>query len=157
MAQTFDLFGEPVPEHYGKRGRPPHIPTIECRNKVKMLLGLGWNTERIARAMHLTPPSLRKHYFSELKFRDEARDQLEARLAMNLWRQVESGSVSAMREFRDFVEHNDSMLYGGQRQVGPEKAAKQPKLGKKEEAIRAAQEPDTSDPIGRLMAERTLN
>jgi hypothetical protein len=41
--------------------------------KTNMLLAFGWNNERIARALHITPPSLRKHYFSELRYRDEAR------------------------------------------------------------------------------------
>lgn len=30
-----------------------------------MLLALGWNNERIAAALRITPPSLRRHYFSE--------------------------------------------------------------------------------------------
>ena len=147
-AQNFDLFGDPVAEHGPRGGRPPHIATQENRNKVSMLLAFGWNNERIARAIHVTPKTLRRRYFPELRFRDEARDRLDATLAMNLWRQVEAGNVSAMREFRDLVEHNDLMLLGGQRRPEP----KQPKLGKKE-ALLAAQKPDLATPAGRLMAE----
>src|SRR5207248_11126202 len=95
VAQTFDLFGDPVPENWGKRGRPQHVATQENRNKVSMLLAFGWNNERIARSLHITPPSLRKHYFSELRYRNETRDRLDAALAMTLWRQVEGGNVSA--------------------------------------------------------------
>lgn len=154
MAQTFDLFGDPVPVNWGKRGRPQHVATQENRNKVSMLLAFGWNNERIARALHITPPSLRKHYFSELRYRDETRDRLDASLAMSLWRQVEAGNVSAMREFRDLLEHNDLMLFGGRRS---ETEAKPPKLGKKEQAFLDARQPDTTTEIGRLMAERTIN
>lgn len=38
----FDLLGDPIPEGFGKRGRPEHIPTVENRNKVRLLLALGW-------------------------------------------------------------------------------------------------------------------
>jgi hypothetical protein len=153
MSELLDLFGDPVREYRPQGGRPPHIATQENRNKVSMLLAFGWNNERIARALRITLPTLRRRYFSELRSRDQARDRLDASLAMSLWRQVEAGNVSAMREFRSLVEHNDLMLLGGQRQ-SPEK---QPKLGKKEEAVLAAQQPDTSTPLGRLMAERTFN
>ena len=150
MTETFDLFGDPIPENWGKRGRPQHVATLENRRKVSMLLAFGWNNERIARALHITPPSLRKHYFSELKYRDEARDRLDATLAMTLWRQVEAGSVSAIREFRELLGHNDMMG------LAPRIAQpKPPKLGKKEEALLAAQKPDLDDPLGRIWAERS--
>jgi len=154
MTQTFDLFGDPVPENWGKRVRPPHVATQENRNKVSMLLAFGWSNDRIARAIHLDPKSLRKHYFPELRFRDEARDRLDASYAMMLWRQVEAGNVSAIREFRDLLEHNDLMAVGGQRR---EPDRKPPKLGKKEQAVVDAREPDTTTPLGRLMAQRTIN
>ena len=77
-----------------------------------MLVGLGWSNERIAGVMLITLPTLRKHYFSELKIRAVARDRLDARLAMKLWEQVEDGNVGAMREFRKLQEHNDLMLFG---------------------------------------------
>src|SRR5579883_3120809 len=115
VSDNFDLFGDPVPENWGRRGRPQHIPTLQNRNKVSMLLALGWSNERIARALRITPPSLRKHYFSQLRYRDEARDRMDAALAMKLWSMVESGNVSAIREFRDFVDRNDLMLSGPQR------------------------------------------
>lgn len=156
MPETFDLFGDPIPENWGKRGRPQHLPIQGNRNKVNMLLAFGWNNDRIARSLHITVPTLRKHYFSELRYRDEARDRLDASLAMNLWRQVEAGNVSAMREFRDLLEHNDLMLFGGQRRVDPP-APKEAKLGKKEQARLDAQKPDTTTEMGRLMADRSIN
>jgi hypothetical protein len=76
---------------------------------------------------------------------------------MKLWEGVQAGSVSAIREFRAFVERNDLMVYGQTarpRGGKPEKPAKQQKLGKKEEALLAAQQPDTGPALGELMARR---
>jgi hypothetical protein len=137
-SQHFDLFGDPIPENWGKRGRPQHVPTQENRNKVSMLLAFGWSNDRIAQALHVTPPTLRKHYLSQLRYRGEMRDRLDASLAMTLWRQVEAGNVSAMREFRALLDHNDLMLFGGRR---PDPEPKPPKLGKKERALIAANTP----------------
>lgn len=140
MDKIFDLFGDPVPEGHGKRGRPPHVATNENRNKVKLLLALGWNNERIASALFITLPTLRRYYFSELKAREVMRDRMDARIAERLWQEgVEKGNVGAIKEFRKLVERNDAMVgqrefYEGQR----DKPAKEPKLGKKEQAALAA-------------------
>jgi hypothetical protein len=151
MGVNFDLFGDPVAANHGERGRPAHVPTQQNRNRVSMLVGLGWSNERIAGAMLITLPTLRKYYFSELKLRDVARDRLDARLAMKLWEQVEAGNVGAMREFRKVQEHNDLMLFG-QRRAADDKPAD--RLGKKEAAIIAAQNPDQGSRLGELMARR---
>jgi hypothetical protein len=78
MPQRLDLFGDPVREYRPRGGRPAHIATQGNHNKVSMLLAFGWNNERIARALHITPPTLRARYFSELRYRDEMRDRLDA-------------------------------------------------------------------------------
>ena len=150
MTEILDLFGEPVPANWGGRGRPQHIPTQQNRNKVSMLLALGWANPRIAAAMFVTLPTLRKHYFSELKFRDVARDRLDARTAITLWDQFQAGNVAAGKAFREFVEHNDLMIYG--QTSPPEPTA--PKLGKKEQALADANSPDTGTTLGELMARR---
>jgi hypothetical protein len=150
MDPIFDLFGDPVPEGWGKRGRPAHIATQQNRNKVTMLVAFGWSNERIARALGITPPTLRRNYFHQLKFRDEQRDRLDAAMAMRLWQQVEAGNVAAMKEFRALVERNDLMTYGQSAPPEP----KEPKLGKKEQALAAAQQPDTGTSLGELMARR---
>ncbi len=152
MSENSDLFGDPIPEGWGKRGRPQHIATAANRNKVSMLLALGWNNERIARALSITPPTLRKNYFRELKFRDEARDRLDARTAMLFWTQFEGGSSAAGKAFRKFVEQNDLMLYG--QSSRPQAEEKGPKLGKKEQALVDASRPDTASTLGDLMARR---
>lgn len=152
MTEILDLFGDPIPANWGQRGRPEHIPTQQNRNRVSMLVALGWSNKRIAAALFVTLPTLRKHYFSELKFRDVARDRLEANLATNLWALFMLGNVAAGKEFRKLLERNDLMLYGQAAQ--PQRPAKEPKLGKKEAAALAAQNPDTASTLGELMARR---
>jgi hypothetical protein len=143
MDVKFDLFGDPVPDNFGKRGRPAHIPTSGNTNKVKMLVSLGWGNERIARAMGITPPSLRKHYFSVLKYRDEMRDRLDARYALKVWEQVEQGNVGAMRLWQQFIDRNDAAVghnsfYSEQRREEQD-APKDSPVGKKARQVLDAQ------------------
>lgn len=152
MNQILDLFGEAVPANWGQRGRPEHIATQQNRNRVSMLVALGWSNPRIAAALYVTLPTLRKHYFSELKFREVARDRLNAGIATKLWEMAMGGNVAAMREFRDFLEKNDLMICRQTEQ--PAKPGKEPKLGKKEAALAAARQPDRASTLGELMAKR---
>lgn len=155
MEQILDLFGEPVPANWGMRGRPEHVASQQNRNRVSMLVALGWSNKRIAAALFVTLPTLRKHYFSELKFRAVARDRLDASLATKLWDLFLAGNVAAGKEFRKLVERNDLMLYG--QNAPPEqsdKPTKEPKLGKKEQALADAQQPDRASTLGELMAQR---
>jgi hypothetical protein len=155
MDQILDLFGDPVPAGWGQRGRPEHIPTQQNRNRVSMLVALGWSNKRIAAALIVTLPTLRKHYFSELKFRDVARDRLEANLAAKMWELFMSGNVAAGKEFRKLMERNDLMLYG--QSAPPEQSeARTAKLGKKEAEALAAQSPDRTSTLGELIARRQL-
>ena len=104
-----DLFGDPVPENWGARGRPEHIRNQATANKITMLLALGWSIARISKTVGVTPPTLRKHYKGELRHRDESRDRLQARTAMLLWEQFERGSTVAGRVFRELLAENDRM------------------------------------------------
>ncbi len=156
MAEVFDLFGDPVPANWGGRGRPEHVPTQQNRNRVSLLVALGWGNARVAAALFITQPTLRRHYFSELKFREVARDRLVAQLGVKLLDGVNAGNVSAIREFQKYLERNDLMLYGQTHRPRSqsEKPAKAPKLGKKEAALVAANQPDVGTPMGELMARR---
>jgi hypothetical protein len=153
FAPNIDLFGDPIPANWGKPGRPEHVPSQQNRNKVSMLVALGWSNARIAGALFVTVPTLRKHYFSELHYRAVARDRLDASLAMTLWQEVQKGNVGAVREFNRFLERNDLMLFG---QVSPDRGKKPKalKLGKKQAERQAAREPDPGTPLGELMARR---
>lgn len=147
-----DLFGEPVPANWGQRGRPEHIPSQHNRHRVTMMIALGWSNERIAATLYITVPTLRKHYTSELRFRDVARDRLKATMATKLWYLFMSGNnVAACKEFRSLVEQNDLMRYGMPKKPRQQKPLR---LGKKEAAARAAHNPDTGTPLGELMARR---
>lgn len=117
-----------------------------------MLVAAGWGNSRIAAALFITQPTLRKHYFSELKFREVARDRLNANLMTKLWELFMAGNVAAGREFRDVLKENDLMVFGQTSQ--PQKAEKQQKLGKKDAALVAAQNPNTESTLGDLMAQR---
>jgi hypothetical protein len=141
MDPIFDLFGDPVPANRGGRGRPEHVATQENRNKVNMLLALGWGNDRIANALHITPPTLRKHYSFELRFRDTARDRLDARLSMKFWEQFMGGNTGAGREFVRLLERND-MAFSRRPAPAPAREAETKtasKLGKKEALDREAQ------------------
>jgi hypothetical protein len=152
VTQILDLFGEPVPANWGERGRPQHIPTQQNRNRVSMLVAWGWSNKRIAAALYVTLPTLRKHYFSELKFREVARDRLLATMGTKYLELLLAGNVAAGKALTELTEKNDLMLYGQtERPPAPVKA---PKLGKKEAALAAAQQPDRSNSLGERMARR---
>lgn len=158
VAANFDLFGDPIPANHGGRGRPEHVPTIENRNRVNMLLAMGWSNERIAAALRVTLPTLRKHYFSELKYRAVARDRLDAVLLMKAFEAAEKGRLGP---FLKLVERNDLMNFGqtsrprvAETAAAEPKPEKAPKLGKKEEALLAAHQPNAGTPMGELMMRR---
>lgn len=119
-----------------------------------MLLALGWGNERIAGALRITLPTFRRHYFSELKFRDVARDRLDMRRVELLWAEVEKGNVAAMKALDRFLEKSDLMLFGRSGSAPAKTPAKAAKLGKKEAAAAAAHRPDTGSPLGQLIAQR---
>lgn len=132
MDKSFDLFGDPIPDNWGKRGRPQHIPTTENINKVTMLVALGWGNERIATAMDIALPTFRKHYFSLVKrLRETARDRLDAAYALHLWKQVQDGNAGAMRLWMVFMDRNDRMrAEGAMGETAADKPAEK-HLGKK--------------------------
>jgi len=141
MAENFDLLGDPIPEGFGKRGRPPHVPTEEKRKIVMMLLAFDWSLERIAAALSITPPTLRKNYFRELKVREEARARVEALAMGALLDQVEDGKVSAIKELaRRFDQHDLNKLADHIKSRGRQEPKEEPqqRMGKKEQQKRAA-------------------
>lgn len=138
-----DLLGDPVPEGFGRRGRPPHVPTPDKRTKVLLCLAQGWPNGRIARALGITEPTLRKHYFRELKVRDEARDRLEATRLHRLWSMGREGNVAALKEFGRIMERQDAdearRRFDEETEAGVVAETARRKLGKKEAAQLEAQ------------------
>jgi hypothetical protein len=140
MAQEFDLLGDPIPENWGKRGRPAHIPTHQNRNKIRVLLAFGWSNKEIAKALRITTETMRKHYFVELRQRDEARPALKAKAVMMIFDAAESGNVAAMKELQRLLEMGDRQraaeAFGD---YAPDEAPRILKIGKKEAADRDAE------------------
>ena len=98
MEPNFDLFGHPVREGFGARGRPPFEATEKDRNKVKLLLALGWANPRVANAIGVSPATLKRYFRAELKSRDAMRDALDARRVEIAMEQANAGNITALRE-----------------------------------------------------------
>lgn len=132
---AFDLLGDPIPPNQGKRGRPQHVPTKENANKIMLLLAQGWADVRIAGALGITIPTLKKHYFSVLKTRDIARDRVESIGLLSLWNMGREGNVAAMKEY--FRRHDAAIgdLFNAKVDKETEK------VGKKEQTRREAETP----------------
>ncbi len=122
--QVLDLFGDLVTLPSGRRGRPAHVASQENRNKVMVLLAMGWSNERISNAIRCSLPTLRKHYFSELKVRAIQRDRLDAWRLMCAQKLADEGNVAALKELGRLIEKNDQVLaqvrIDGDRESPPE-------------------------------------
>ncbi len=132
----FDLFGDPIPAGHSGRGRPPHVPTVESRQKCVLLAAIGRNPDEIAAALSITAKTLRKHYSRELREHDAARLKVEGKLLVGLVREVDKGNVSANKELAKRLDK------AGMQQMADRVANrgrdKVEKLGKKEAAKAAA-------------------
>ena len=132
MDPNFDLFGNPVRDGLGKRGRPPYEPTDKDRNKIKLLLALGWSTIRMANAIGVSPATVKRYFRAELKVRDAMRDRLDARRFEIAMEQANAGNITALRELANMIDRNDRMEI--EREMGSkpkEDEASPAKLGKK--------------------------
>lgn len=135
---VFDLFGNPIRDGHGKRGRPPFEWTVEKSNKVKLALARGWSNERIANALAVSLATLKRYFRAELKERDMARDQLDLDRFALAWEAAKGGNVGAMRQVDRLMDadarlHADAKFRGGGRD--DDSPAKDKPLGKKAQAI----------------------
>lgn len=122
-----------------------------------MLVAAGWSNARIAAALYITVPTLRKHYFSELHFRAVARDRLNANMMTKLFELFMAGNVAAGREFRDLMRENDRMEIERSMSSQPKHDdEKSPRLGKKELDAQRAIAAD-ADLMAELESEATGN
>lgn len=142
MDEKFDLFGNPVREGRGRRGRPPFEVTAEKVNKIKLGLALGWSNDRLANAVACSLATLKRHFRAELAERDMARDQLELRRFELVMAEANKGNVGAIKELGRMIERNDQMDAGRKFTAAQDRGrgAKEKPLGKKEAAQRAAEE-----------------
>lgn len=134
MDPNVDLFGDPIPSNWGMRGRPEHIATDENALKIKVLLAEGWSNGRIAGALGITVPTLRKHYFSILGDRAKMRDRMKAAHLTKVYEKaIGDGDTGALRLLDQMIQRAE---------LRPEQAPK-PKperLGKKQQADQDAKE-----------------
>lgn len=153
MSERFDLFGEPVSEGHGERGRPEFGKTAEVSQRVAVLLAIGWPNWRIAKAIGISQPTLRKHFFAELKQRALAEDQLKARRFGLLFQQMEKGNVGAHREFDRLYERERMIL--GEEKLKCSSPAKVSKVGKKEQQKAEAEAAHNDEGWGHLIGDAT--
>lgn len=143
-----DLLGDPIPDGFGKRGRPSHMPTLENRRKVMVLAAFDRNEMQIAAALSITPPTLRKHYFRELRSRLEARQRVEGKLLLKLLDEADKGNVSAIDKLWKRLDRHDLITAGHVAAAKPKVAAKK---GKKETAVEQAAIAHEGTPWGSLV------
>jgi hypothetical protein len=146
--RKYDVSGR----HWGRRSAKGQdfVPTEKERERVLLLVGLGWHRRQIAQALEIAPKTLLRHFGGELYAPRNKRAMLESALWQKLWEQVQAGNVSAIKEFRRLLKSDEAPDVSSQELV----AAVEPKLGKKERAALDARQPDTSTEIGELMARR---
>lgn len=104
---VFDLFGNPVRPGMGGRGRPAYEATEKDRNKVKLLLAVGWSNSRIANALAISLATLKRYFRAELKVRDQMRDRLEAARLEKAMDLAQGGNVGAMRQLDRLIDRQD--------------------------------------------------
>ena len=110
-------------------GRPPYQPDAETAEKVCVLKAVGMSNEAISEAIGISVPTLVKNYSLEMEV---AQAKTKAQIVLRLHEAAMEGSVPALRRMLDQVD-----MTPARKQPGPKPA----KLGKKEEADLAAQEP----------------
>lgn len=137
MAANFDLFGDLIPEARERAGRPAHVWTIENSNKINLLFATGHDLKDAAKAIGVTVPTLRKHYFFEVEQWRVARLRLTAKQLLRLNSEAEGGNVAAIKElFKRMDKAALSDLAARVADRGKEKP--KAKLGKKEMQREAA-------------------
>ena len=145
---VFDLFGNPVRAGKGGRGRPAYEATEKDRNKVKLLLAVGWSNQRVANALAISLATLKRYFRAELAVRDQMQDRLEARRLEKAMEMAEGGNVGAMRELGRLIEKQElagidrklrAAQGAGDEDGDEEVATSARKLGKKEAAQLAAE------------------
>lgn len=115
------------------------MATEEKRKIVMQLLAFDWSLEKIAAALSITPPTLRKNYFRELRVREEARARLDAKLLNALMKQVEAGNVSAIDKFFTRLDKHD-LSKVSDRVANRQANERSARLGKKELQTKTAGE-----------------
>jgi hypothetical protein len=145
MAREFDLFGEPIPENKGKPGANGHVATSENVNKVRMLVLSRWTSAQIAEELGITVPTLNKHYFknsSIKRARKTVLSEVKGRVLLQLDKEASAGNVSALKELFKILEREQLADLSADMTSPAKGKAPKPKLGKKQQRMIDAAEPD---------------
>lgn len=134
-------------------GRPRYRPSAEQKELVAHLLAVGEAHKDIAHLLGISEPLFSKRYAAQIT---DARLSLRARFCAVVFAKALEGNASMVKLAMDLTAAPDAADVPYQLpQAAPiEAAPKEPKLGKKERQALDAANPDTSTPMGRLMAER---
>lgn len=144
-----DLFGDPVPASRGRKGRPPHVPTVENRRFVQIALACNRTEAEIAAALRITERTLNRHYFHELRGKASARLRLEMKNMAAIIEQVEAGKPSAMSLLAKIIERQRQAELP--ERMKPTKDKAPASLGKKAERKIRAAEGHKDSPWGGLL------
>lgn len=138
-----------IDDHATKAGRPAFKATLEQREKVRIWSAWGVKRKEIAARLEIADETLNKYFAYDL----EAGPAIIAGdYDLALHRECIKGVVAAQRLWE---ERQKNRIWGSQPvQLIEEKI---PKLGKKEAAFIAAQNPDPSTAMGELMARRAAS
>ena len=136
-AAALDLFGMPVAEARGP-GRPGHVATAETRRFVNLLFVCGHPWLAIAKALGLKKTAFYEHYRAEIAEREFAALKFKGRQLERLNDAAEKGNVAAEKALAGMIQAEQ--LRQQHRAAAPAPTVKQPKLGKKESALKAAME-----------------
>ena len=123
-----------------RAGRPEHVPTAEARERVEIWVASGMTGRQIAIALGVSEPTLLKHYETELS---QGGARKVAAMKERLFQAGMDGNVAAMKAFLSTF-----------RLDVPDPGAKEPQLGKKEQALADARQPSVTTALGELMARR---
>jgi hypothetical protein len=122
-----------------KRGRPEHVRTRRNASLAALLFAMGRDVAEVAKALGITQPTLRKHYFSEVQQRDVMLLKLEGDVLLKLFEAAETGNVGAMKELMARADKAGLQLLAGSVTKRGKKAEPKAKpVGKKEEQAAAA-------------------
>lgn len=115
----------------GTRGRPPYNPTIENRQRVQEMKFCGESDNVIARALGISPETLRKHFGEELA---DGHAQRRSEVIGLLFASARNGNVSAIKRLDEI-----GRAAGAAEAVERRGRTAEPKLGKKEQRQLAAE------------------
>lgn len=128
-----------------KRGRPAFKATASLKREVEEMTSCGMSEDDIARAIGCSTPTLRVHFQEELL---TGRSKRRREVIKLLFKSARGGNVTAQKKLEDMTAMAAT--------IRPPEAPqpKVQKLGKKEQAIADAQNPDPNSTLGDLIAKR---